>query len=280
MKLVRFGEAGQERPGVLDGAGTLRDLSGAVEDITGDVLGPDGLARLAGLDLEAFPMVEGTPRLGPCVGGVGKIICIGRNYAEHAAEAGLDLPKEPVLFSKATTAISGPQDPVLIPRGGTKTDWEVELAVVIGTSASYVSEERALKHVAGYCILNDVSERDWQKTRGGQYVKGKSADTFAPLGPWMVTRDEVPDPQALRLTLTVDGEIRQDGTTTDMVFGVRHLVSYISEFMSLQPGDIIATGTPSGVGLGMKPPTFLAEGQVMEASVEGLGQQRNVIGRA
>lgn len=280
MRLLRIGPAGRERPAMLAADGTLRDISAVLPELDGAALAPDRLADLSARDPADFPVVEGTPRIGPCVGGVGKIICIGRNYAEHAAETGSELPSEPMLFSKAVSAITGPMDPVLIPRGAERVDWEVELAAVIGTEARYVPEAEAMAHVAGFCILNDVSERDWQKNRGGQFVKGKSADSFAPLGPWLVTADEVPDCQALRLTLTVDGESRQDGTTADMVFPVANLVSYISHFMSLQPGDVIATGTPAGVGLGMDPPTFLREGQVMEATVEGLGRQRNVIGRA
>ncbi|RYH09490.1 fumarylacetoacetate hydrolase family protein [Tropicimonas sp. IMCC6043] len=280
MRLLRIGPAGRERPAMLAADGTLRDISAVLPELDGAALAPDRLADLRARDPADFPVVEGAPRIGPCVGGVGKIICIGRNYAEHAAETGSELPSEPMLFSKAVSAITGPMDPVLIPRGAERVDWEVELAAVIGTEARYVPEAEAMALVAGFCILNDVSERDWQKNRGGQFVKGKSADSFAPFGPWLVTADEVPDCQALRLTLTVDGESRQDGTTSDMVFPVAHLVSYISHFMSLQPGDVIATGTPAGVGLGMDPPTFLREGQVMEATVEGLGRQRNVIGRA
>jgi len=273
MKLLRYGPRGQEKPGLLDGEGRVRDLSGTVDDIAGEALGPAGLSRLRGLDPASLPLVPGTPRIGPCVGRVGKFICIGLNYADHAAESGMDVPKEPVVFMKATSAICGPDDDVEIPRGSEKSDWEVELGVVIGTQAKYVSEADAMKHVAGYCVVNDLSERAFQLEGTGQWVKGKSADTFGPIGPWLVTADEVEDPQNLEMWLEVDGKRYQNGTTRTMVYGVRHLVSYLSRFMSLQPGDIISTGTPPGVGLGQKPPVFLRPGQTMRLSVQGLGVQ-------
>ena len=274
MKLLRYGEIGQERPALLDANGQIRDLSGAVDDIAEDTLAPEGLARLEEIDPETLPLVEGEPRIGACVGHVGKLICVGLNYADHAAEAGMDLPPEPILFMKATSSICGPNDDIRIPRGSEKTDWEVELGIVIGKEARYLEPEDAMDHVAGYCVVNDISERAFQIERAGQWVKGKSADTFGPIGPWMVTRDEVADPQDLGLWLSVDGQKYQDGTTRTMVFGVAHLVHYISQFMSLQPGDIIATGTPPGVGMGQTPQTFLRAGQVMELGIEGLGQQR------
>jgi len=274
MKLLRYGEMGQERPALLDANGQIRDLSGAVDDIAEDTLTPEGLARLEEIDPETLPLVEGEPRIGACVGHVGKLICVGLNYADHAAEAGMDLPPEPILFMKATSSICGPNDDIRIPRGSEKTDWEVELGIVIGKEARYLEPEDAMDHVAGYCVVNDISERAFQIERAGQWVKGKSADTFGPIGPWMVTRDEVADPQDLGLWLSVDGQKYQDGTTRTMVFGVAHLVHYISQFMSLQPGDIIATGTPPGVGMGQRPQTFLRAGQVMELGIEGLGQQR------
>ncbi|MFA5538786.1 MAG: fumarylacetoacetate hydrolase family protein, partial [Gemmobacter sp.] len=261
MKLVRLGAPGAEIPALLDAEGRYRDLSAHVADIDGAALAD--LARLAALDPADLPLVEGTPRIGPCVGRVGKFVCVGLNYADHAAESGMAVPAEPILFMKATSAICGPNDDVLIPRESEKADWEVELGVVIGREARYVDEADALDHVAGYCVVNDVSERAFQAERGGQWTKGKSADTFGPIGPWLVTRDEVPDPQDLSLWLEVDGRRYQDGSTRTMVFGVAHLVSYISRFMSLQPGDVIATGTPPGVGMGQKPPVWLREGQVM-----------------
>jgi 2-keto-4-pentenoate hydratase/2-oxohepta-3-ene-1,7-dioic acid hydratase in catechol pathway len=274
MKLLRFGPPGSEKPGILDAEGVMRDLSAAVGDIGGAILSDDGLQRLRDMDLADLPRVDGEVRFGACVAGTGKFICIGLNYADHAAESGLQVPPEPVIFMKATSAIVGPDDDVMIPRGSEKTDWEVELGVVIGTRAKYVSETDALKHVAGYCVINDVSERAFQTERAGQWTKGKSSDTFGPIGPWLVTRDEVPDPQNLKMWLTVNGETRQDGSTSTMVYGVAHLVSYLSQFMSLMPGDIISTGTPPGVGMGMKPPTYLRAGDVMELGVEGLGAQR------
>lgn len=274
MKLLRYGPLGSEKPGMLDADGALRDLSGEVADIAGDVLLPEGLARLAALDPATLPRVEGTPRLGACVGQIGKMICVGLNYADHAAESGMDVPPEPVLFFKATSAICGPNDDVRIPRGSEKSDWEVELGVVIGREAHYVDEAHAMDHVAGYCIINDMSERAFQIERSGQWVKGKSADTFGPTGPWLVTKDEVPDPQDLAMWLEVDGHRYQDGSTRTMVYGVQHLVHYISQFMSLQPGDIISTGTPPGVGMGQSPQVYLRAGQVMELGIAGLGTQR------
>jgi 2-keto-4-pentenoate hydratase/2-oxohepta-3-ene-1,7-dioic acid hydratase in catechol pathway len=274
MKLLRFGNYGEEKPGVLDSSGTIRDLSGVIGEIGGASLSPDSIAKLRSVDLHSLPLVDGSPRLGPCVGAVGKFLCIGLNYSDHAAESGMAVPAEPVLFMKATSAICGPNDDVVMPKGSEKTDWEVELGVVIGTKAEYVSEEHALSHVAGYCVINDLSERAFQLEGTGQWVKGKSANTFGPIGPWLVTADEVPDPQALHLWLEVDGHRYQDGSTSTMVFGVAYLVSYLSRFMSLQPGDIISTGTPPGVGLGQKPPTYLRAGNVIRLGIEGLGEQR------
>ena len=279
MKLLRHGPRGQERPGVLDADGRVRDLSAVVPDIAGDVLTAAGLARLREIDLATLALVSGTPqaglRLGPCVGAVGKFICIGLNYADHAAESGMALPAEPVVFSKWTSAISGPDDDVEIPRGSTRTDWEVELGVVIGTGGRYIEPADALAHVAGYCVVNDVSEREVQLERGGgQWDKGKGHDTFGPIGPWLVTADEVPDPQVLDLWLEVDGHRFQNGNTRTMVFQVAQLVSHLSRFMSLQPGDVISTGTPPGVGLGQKPPRYLVAGQVMRLGIQGLGEQR------
>ena len=279
MKLLRHGPRGQERPGVLDADGRVRDLSAVVPDIAGDVLTAAGLARLREIDLATLPLVPGVPqgglRLGPCVGAVGKFICIGLNYADHAAESGMALPAEPVVFSKWTSAIVGPDDDVEIPRGSTRTDWEVELGVVIGNGGRYIERADALSHVAGYCIVNDVSEREVQLERGGgQWDKGKGHDTFGPIGPWLVTADEVPDPQVLDLWLEVDGHRFQNGNTRTMVFGVAQLVSHLSRFMSLQPGDIISTGTPPGVGLGQKPPRYLVAGQTMRLGIQGLGVQR------
>lgn len=274
MKLLRFGPQGQEKPGLLDATGTLRDLSGIVDDIAGNVLSDASLARLREVDPATLPAVSGQPRIGPCVGRVGKFICIGLNYADHAAESGLPVPSEPVVFNKWTSAICGPNDDIEIPRGSVKTDWEVELGVVIGKAAKYIDEANALDYVAGYCIVNDVSEREWQIERGGQWDKGKGFDTFGPLGPWLVTRDEVPDPQALDLWLEVDGHRYQNGNTRTMVFGVAQLVAYLSRCMSLQPGDVISTGTPPGVGLGIKPnPVYLKPGQTMRLGIAGLGEQ-------
>ena len=277
MKLMRVGQKGAERPALLSHDGSIRDISGIISDLSGEDLFPPSLSNLAKLDWAQLPIISGDLRIGPCVGHVGKFICVGLNYADHAAESGMAVPAEPVLFMKATSAICGPNDDVIIPKGSLKTDWEVELGVVIGRSARYVSEANALDHVAGYCVINDVSERAHQIERGGQWVKGKSADTFGPIGPWLVTRDEVPDPQDLSVWLEVDGHRFQNGSTRTMVFGVAHLVSYISQFMSLQPGDIISTGTPPGVGLGQKPPVYLRAGQVMRLSIEGLGEQRQTV---
>jgi len=278
MKLLRYGPVGLERPGILDRDGNIRDISGHVGDIAGDALSPAGLSALAGIDPDSLARVDGAPRIGPCVGAVGKFICIGLNYADHAAESGLDVPPEPVIFFKATSAIIGPNDDVIIPRGSKKTDWEVELGVVIGSAARYVDEAGAMDHVAGYCVVNDLSEREFQLERAGQWVKGKSADSFGPIGPWLVTKDEIDDVQNLPMWLEVDGHRYQDGSTRTMVFGVRHLVSYVSQFMSLQPGDVISTGTPPGVGMGQKPPRYLRPGQTMRLGIKGLGeQQQNVI---
>jgi 2,4-diketo-3-deoxy-L-fuconate hydrolase len=274
MKLVRYGDFGEERPAMVDAEGGLRDLAGFASDIAGAALVPESLAELRKIDAKRLPPVLGTPRIGACVGGVGKFICIGLNYSDHAAESGMAVPAEPVVFMKATSAICGPYDNVMIPRGGEKTDWEVELGVVIGKEARYVTERDALSHVAGYCVVNDVSERAFQLEGTGQWVKGKSADTFGPIGPWLVTADEVGDPQKLGLWLEVDGHRYQNGSTSTMVFGVAFLVSYLSRFMSLQPGDIISTGTPPGVGLGQKPPVYLRPGNVIRLGVEGLGEQR------
>jgi ureidoglycolate lyase/2,4-diketo-3-deoxy-L-fuconate hydrolase len=274
MKLLRYGPPGQEQPGLMDTDGKIRSLVGVVDDLTGDALSAASLDRLRGIDSQTLQAVKQPVRIGPCVGRVGKMMCIGLNYAEHAAETGAMLPKEPVLFMKATSAISGPFDDIQIPRGSTQTDWEVELGVIIGERAKYVSEADALDYVAGYCVSHDVSERQFQKERGGQWTKGKSCDTFGPIGPWLVTKDEVPDPQNLSLWLEVDGKRRQDGTTRTMIFGVKKLVSYLSQFMTLHPGDIISTGTPSGVGMGCKPPVFLRPGQSVRLSVEGLGEQQ------
>lgn len=276
MKLLRYGDRGQERPGLLDDAGVLRDLSGQIDDIDGSALGDAALERLRGLDSASLPAVEGSPRLGAPVAGVGKFICIGLNYSDHAKETGNPIPEEPIVFMKATSAINGPNDPIEIPRGSAKTDWEVELGVVIGTHAKYVSEADALNHVAGYCVAHDVSERFFQLETGGTWTKGKSCDTFGPLGPWLVTRDEVPDPQNLALWLDVDGHRYQDGTTQTMIFGVAHVIHYLSQIMSLHPGDVIATGTPPGVGMGLKPPTYLRAGQRIRLGVEGLGEQESV----
>jgi len=274
MKLLRYGLRGQEQPGMLDGAGRIRSLVGAVDDIAASSLARASLEQLRRLDVSSLPLVEADARSGPCVGRVGKIMCIGLNYADHAAETGAKLPSEPVLFMKATSAINGPYDEIRIPRGSTQTDWEAELGVVIGEPAKYVSEADALDYVVGYCVSHDVSERQFQKERGGQWTKGKSCDTFGPIGPWLVTKDEIPDPQNLRLWLDVDGERRQDGSTSNMIFGVKKLVSYLSQFMTLHPGDIITTGTPSGVGMGRNPPVFLRAGQTVRLSVEGLGEQQ------
>ncbi len=274
MKYVRYGDAGQEKPGVLDKDGRLRELAGVVGDIAGDVL-----ADLPMVDPETLPLVQGNPRLGPPVGGIGKLICIGLNYSDHAAEAGMQPPAMPIVFMKANSAICGPNDTVLLPRGSQKGDWEVELGVVIGRRAKYVSEAEALDHMAGYTIVNDVSERAFQSEMSGQWTKGKSCDTFGPVGPWLVTPDEVDDPQGLGLWLDLNGERMQTGTTGKMIFSVAQIISHLSGLMSLNPGDVIATGTPPGVGMGMKPQRFLREGDVMELGIEGLGMQRQEVGR-
>lgn len=275
MKLLRYGNTGQEKPGLLDAHGHIRDLSGHLDDLAGDHLTPEGLARIAALAPESLPKVEGNPRIGPCVGRVGKFICIGLNYADHAAEAGMALPAEPIIFNKWTSAICGPNDDVQIPRDSVKTDWEVELGVVIGRGGRYIDEASALEHVAGYCVINDVSEREWQLERGGTWDKGKGFDTFGPIGPWLVTRDEVADPHVLDLWLEVDGHRYQDGNTRTLVFNVPQLIAYVSRCMSLQPGDVISTGTPPGVGMGIKPnPVFLRPGQTLRLGIQGLGEQR------
>jgi len=274
MKLLRYGEVGQEKPGLLDNDGNIRDLSAHISDVSGENLSDEQLLMLSQLDQEKLPLVDGNPRIGPCVTNVGKFICIGLNYSDHAAETGAKVPPEPIVFFKATSAICGPNDDIEIPRTSTATDWEVELGVVIGKDTKYIDEADAMDHVAGYCLINDVSERDFQAKRSGQWVKGKSADTFGPIGPWLVTKDDVADPQNLSMYLDVNGVRRQDGSTTTMVYGVAFLVAYLSQFMSLQPGDIISTGTPPGVGLGIKPePIFLKAGDTMELGIEGLGVQ-------
>jgi 2,4-diketo-3-deoxy-L-fuconate hydrolase len=277
VKLLRYGLPGQEKPGVLDSQGRVRDLSGVLADIAGPVLLPNSLARLRALDINSLPLVAGTPqkdlRLGPCVGQIGKFICIGLNYADHAAESGLQVPPEPVVFNKWTSAVIGPDDNVEIPRGSQKTDWEVELGVVIGQGGRYIDEAGALSHVAGYCVVNDVSEREYQLERAGTWDKGKGCDTFGPTGPWLVTADEVPDSNALKMWLEVDGKRYQNGSTSTMVYKVPFLISYLSRFMSLQPGDVISTGTPPGVGMGQKPPVYLRAGQVIHLGIDGLGTQ-------
>ncbi|MCD2322938.1 fumarylacetoacetate hydrolase family protein [Sphingomonas sp. IC-56] len=274
MKLVRYGPLGAEKPGLIDATGALRDLSAHVDDIAGAAISPASLARLATLDHASLPPVEGEPRLGPCVGQVGKFLCIGLNYSDHAAETGATVPPEPVLFTKATSAIIGPNDDVHLPRGSTKSDWEVELAVVIGSTAKYVSEEEAEACIAGYCVVNDLSEREYQLERHGTWDKGKGCDTFGPIGPWLVTKDEVGDPCSLGMWLEVNGQRFQDGSSATMVYKPAFLVSYVSQFMSLQPGDVISTGTPPGVGMGQKPPLFLKGGDVMRLGIEKLGQQQ------
>lgn len=280
MKLLRYGPKGAERPGLLDDERQIRDLSDHVDDIAGEVLTPEGIARLAALNVIDLPLVEGAPqaglRLGPCVGRVGKFIAIGLNYADHAMETGAEVPPEPIVFNKWTSCISGPDDDIRIPPGSTRTDWEVELGIVIGKPAAYVTEAEAMAHIAGYCVINDVSEREWQMERGPTWDKGKGFDTFGPIGPWMVTADEV-DPSDLHMWLEVDGKRYQDGSTRTMIFGVAQIVSYLSQFMSLQPGDIITTGTPPGVGLGQKPPVFLKGGETIRLGIEGLGEQRQKV---
>ncbi|WP_339770343.1 fumarylacetoacetate hydrolase family protein [uncultured Pseudosulfitobacter sp.] len=280
MKLLRYGDAGAEKPGMLDADGTLRDLSGVVSDIAGDVLSDEGLAKLRDIDPASLPKVDGNPRLGPCVGNIGKFCCIGLNYSDHAAETGAAIPEHPILFMKANSAIVGPNDMVMKPRGSTHTDWEVELGVVIGKAAKYVSKEDALDYVAGYCVINDVSERHYQSQLTGQWTKGKSCDTFGPTGPWLVTRDEVADPQALAMYLDVNGKRMQTGNTQTMIFTVAEIIEHLSALFTLQPGDVISTGTPPGVGLGMKPtPVYLEKGDVMELGIDGLGVQRQEVGQ-
>ncbi len=284
MKLLRYGAKGQEKPGILDSAGQIRDLSGHVADIGGAALSPSGLAAIAALNIESLPVVAGTPqqdiRLGPCVGGTRKFICIGLNYADHAAETGAAIPAEPIIFNKWITAMCGPDDTVEIPRGSVKTDWEVELGVVIGTGGKYIDQARALDHVAGYCVINDVSEREYQTERGGTWDKGKGCDTFGPTGPWLVTPDEVGDIANLHMWLEVDGHRYQNGSTSTMIFGVAHLIFYLSQFMSLEAGDVISTGTPPGVGLGQKPPVYLKGGEVMRLGIAGLGTQTQKVVRS
>lgn len=277
MKLLRHGPSGAEKPGMIHSDGSLRDLSGIVPDIAGAVLSDAGLATLRAIDPATLPMVPKGARLGPCVAGTGKFICIGLNYSDHAAETGASVPPEPIIFMKATSAICGPNDPIIIPRGSVKTDWEVELAVIIGTRAKYVLPADALNHVAGYAVTNDVSERGFQIERSGQWTKGKSCDNFGQIGPWLVTRDEVADPQNLPMWLTVNGEKMQNGSTATMVYGVAHLVSYLSQFMTLHPGDVISTGTPPGVGLGQKPPRFLKAGDKVSLGIDGLGEQHQEV---
>ena len=278
MKLLRHGSAGAEKPGLLDNEGTIRDLSGVIPDLAGEALSPAGLDRLRALDPSTLPAVAPGTRLGPPVSGMRNFVCIGLNYADHAAETGAPIPKEPIIFLKSLGALQGPNDDVVIPKGSSKTDWEVELAVIIGTKAKNIAVHDAMSHIAGYAVSNDVSERSWQSERGGTWDKGKGADTFGPLGPWLVTADEVADPQDLSLFLEVDGQRRQDGSTSTMIFAVEHLVSYVSHFITLHPGDVISTGTPPGVGMGLKPPVFLRPGQAMRLGIAGLGEQRqNVV---
>ncbi len=277
MKLLRYGPVGEEKPGMLDSAGQIRSLSGVIDDVAGAALSAASLVKLRAIDPATLSLVESPVRLGPCVGRVGKLMGIGLNYAEHAAETGAKIPAEPVLFMKATSSINGPYDSLVLPRGSQQTDWEVELGVVIGERAKYVSEEQALHYVAGYCVSHDVSERAFQKDRGGLWDKGKGCDTFGPLGPWLVTKDEIPDPQHLKLWLEVDGKRMQDGSTGTMIFPVKMLVSYLSQFMTLHPGDVITTGTPSGVGMSRNPPVFLRAGQTVRLGVDGLGEQRQRI---
>jgi 2-keto-4-pentenoate hydratase/2-oxohepta-3-ene-1,7-dioic acid hydratase in catechol pathway len=274
MKLMRVGAAGAEKPAIQAADGTIRDLSAHVTDIGGAAISPEGLKKIAAIDVNSLPVVDAATRIGPCVAGTGKFICIGLNYSDHAAETGATVPPEPIIFMKATSAIVGPNDNVLIPRGSEKTDWEVELAVIIGKTAKYVSEDEAMDYVAGYAVSDDVSERAFQTERSGQWTKGKSCDTFGPIGPWLVTTDEIPDPQNLKMWLKVNGQQMQNGSSSTMVYGVKYLVSYLSQFMSLHPGDVISTGTPPGVGMGLKPPRFLRDGDVVELGIEGLGTQK------
>ncbi len=284
MKLLRYGAPGTEKPGLLDAAGRVRDLSGVIVDIGGDTLRPEGITALQKLDPESLPLVEGTPqedlRLGACVGNIGKYICIGLNYADHAEEAGMPIPEEPIIFNKWTSAVCGPNDPIQVPRGSVKTDWEVELGVVIGKPGIYIDEDEAMDHVAGFCVINDVSERDFQLHRAGTWDKGKGCDTFGPTGPWLVTPDEVADMDALEMWLDVNGERMQSGSTATLIFRIPHLVSYCSRFMSLQPGDVISTGTPPGVGMGQKPPRYLHGGETVSLGISGLGEQRSLVLKA
>ena len=276
MKLVRYGESGSEKPGLMDGD-TLRDLSGHIEDLNGTSLSDEVLSKLRSIDPSSLPVVEGNPRLGPCVGSIGKFLCIGLNYSDHAAETGADIPEHPILFFKANSAINGPNDDVVMPRGSTHSDWEVELGVVIGKTAKYVSKADALNHVAGYCVVNDVSERHFQGHLSGQWTKGKSCDTYGPPGPMLVTRDEIPDPQNLAMWLDVNGQRMQTGNTSTMIFTVAEIIEHLSHLFTLNPGDVISTGTPPGVGMGMKPPVYLKTGDVMELEIEGLGRQRQTV---
>ncbi len=273
MKLLRYGNSGEEKPGIIDIDGNIRDLSDVIDDINGSTISPDGLNKINQIDISSLPLVNDNPRIGPCVGSVGKFLCIGLNYSDHAAETGAEAPPEPILFQKATSAIIGPNDDVEIPKNSNATDWEVELGIIIGKKAKYIEEGSSQDYIAGYCVVNDVSERDFQAKRAGQWTKGKSCDTFGPIGPYLVTKDEVPDPQDLSMTLDVNGQRMQDGSTKTMIFSVNHIVHYLSQFMSLNPGDVIATGTPPGVGLGMKPPMFLKSGDTMKLSIQGLGEQ-------
>ena len=280
MKLLRYGATGAEKPGMLDADGVLRDLSGVIGDISGDVLSDAGLDKLRALDPATLPAVDGTPRLGPCVGNIGKFCCIGLNYSDHAAETGAAIPDHPILFMKANSAVVGPNDTVMMPRGSTHTDWEIELGVVIGKTAKYMSAENALDHVAGYCVVNDVSERHFQTKLSGNWTKGKSCDTFGPTGPWLVTRDEVEDPQALAMQLDVNGKRMQTGNTSTMIFTVAQIIEHLSSLFTLHPGDVISTGTPPGVGMGIKPdPVYLRAGDVMELSIDGLGSQKQTVGQ-
>jgi len=277
MKLLRYGPVGQEKPGLMDEDDNIRDLSAHVDDISGDVLLPEGLEKIAALNVSDLPVIEGSPRLGACVGNIGKFMCIGLNYTDHAAESGMPVPEEPILFAKFNSAISGPNDDVIMPRGSTKLDWEVEFGIVIGSKTKYISESQALEHIAGYCVINDVSERAYQLDGTGQWVKGKACDSFGPIGPWLVTKDEISDPQNLRLWLEVNGTRYQDGNTSTMIFSAAHIVSYLSNLFTLYPGDVIATGTPPGVGSGMKPPVFLQVGDKMRLGIDGLGEQNQVV---
>jgi len=274
MKLLRFGNAGKEQPGILDEYGDIRDLSQYIADFDGLGISAENLEKISDLDLSSLPKVQGNPRIGPCVTGTGKYVCIGLNYSDHAAEAGMEVPAEPIIFMKASSAICGPNDDIIIPRGAEKVDWEVELGLVIGKQAKYVNEDEALDYLSGYCVLNDVSEREYQLHRSGQWTKGKSCDTFGPVGPWLVTTDEIPDPQNLNLWLDVNGERMQTGSTNTMVFNVAFIISYLSKFMTLHPGDIIATGTPPGIGNGFTPPRFVKAGDKIQLGIEGLGQQQ------